>query len=259
MRPGHEAPSRAQYRAALGIVTPSANLMVERVTAAVLADFPEVSGHFSRTPVFGSVDRFPHDYDWDGMLGAARLLAQARPDIIAWSGSKGATLGFAADLEFCRRVTGETGIPATTSTVALEAALRAIGATRIAVVTPYADDYQAKLVAGFAREGLAVVAEAHAGVADNLAFAGIADAAIADMIREVGAARPDVVLTWCTNFAGAYVAERLEQELGLPVLDSVVLPLWHALGLLGLADGRGRRWGSLFARRVPHPASGDVS
>ena len=82
---------------------------------------------------------------------------------------------------------------------------------------------------------------------------------IADMIREVGAARPDVVLTWCTNFAGAYVAERLEQELGLPVLDSVVLPLWHALGLLGLADGRGRRWGSLFARRFPHPPSGDVS
>ena len=41
MRPGREAPSRAQYRAALGIVTPSANLMVERVTAAVLADFPE--------------------------------------------------------------------------------------------------------------------------------------------------------------------------------------------------------------------------
>ena len=39
---------------AIGTITPSGNIVVERVTAAILADFPEVSGHFSRIPVFGS-------------------------------------------------------------------------------------------------------------------------------------------------------------------------------------------------------------
>ena len=31
--------------AAIGTITPSGNLVVERVTTAILADFPHVSGH----------------------------------------------------------------------------------------------------------------------------------------------------------------------------------------------------------------------
>lgn len=232
---------------ALGMVTPSANLVVERVTTAILADFPEVSGHFSRTPVFGSADLFPDDYDWDGMMGAARLLAHARPDAIAWNGSKGATLGFDVDRDFCRRVTAETGIPATTSTLALEAALQARAARRIALVTPYRGDYQKKLIAGFAREGLDVIAEAHADVADNLAFAAVPDETIAGMVRDVAAARPDAILAWCTNFPAAYGAATLEYEVDIPILDSVTLAVWGGLSLIGAADARGRRWGRLFA------------
>jgi maleate isomerase len=247
------APPGPRYRASIGTVTPSANLVVERVTAAMLADFPEVSAHFSRTPVFGSVDPFPNDYDWDGMLGAARLLAQARPDVIVWNGSKGASLGFATDHEFCRRVMAETGIAATTSTLALRVALDALGARRIALVTPYTGGYQAKLVAGFEREGLEVVAEAHANVADNLAIASVTEASITDMAHRVAGSSPDVVLTWCTNFPAAYLARRLEDELGLPVLDSVTLAVWHALRMIGTADARGRRWGSLFEREQGRP------
>jgi len=237
---------RPDYRAAIGMITPSANLVVERVSCAILADFPEVSGHFSRTPVFGAKDLYPDDYDWDGMLGAARLLAQARPDVIVWNGSKGATLGFATDRELCRRVTEETGIPATTSSLALEAALDRLGARRIAVVAPYATAYQNKLVAGFEREGLEVVAEAHSGINDNLDYAAVPDAAIATMIRTVAAAQPDAILTWCTNFPAAYGVDALERELGIPILDSVTLAVWHGLHMVGRADSRGRRWGRLF-------------
>jgi len=242
---------RPDYRAAIGMITPSANLVVERVTCAILADFPEVSGHFSRTPVFGAKDLFPDDYDWDGMLAAARLLAQARPDVIVWNGSKGATLGFDTDREFCRRVTEETGIPATTSSLALEAALSSLGATRIAVVAPYATEYQKKLVAGFEREGLEVVAEAHSGIADNLDYAAVPDDAIAAMIRDVASAKPDAILTWCTNFPAAYGVDALERELGVPILDSVTLAVWHGLHMVGHADARGRRWGRLFDEFAP--------
>jgi hypothetical protein len=53
----------------------SGNVVLERVTIAMLAASPEVSPRFSRTPVFGDTDPFPRGYDRDGMLGAARLLA----------------------------------------------------------------------------------------------------------------------------------------------------------------------------------------
>jgi maleate isomerase len=239
-----------RYRAAIGMVTPSANLVVERITTAVLGDFPEISGHFSRTPVFGSVDPFPDDYDWTGMMDAAHLLAHARPDVIVWNGSKGATLGFDADQRFCERVTAETGILATTSTTALQTALAAFGARRIALVTPYTSAYQKKLVAGFEREGLEIVAEAHAGVADNLAIASVSQETIATMVRQVAATAPDAILTWCTNFPAAYSVDELEQEIGIPIFDSVALAVWDALRMLGATDGRGRHWGRLFDQRL---------
>ena len=122
--------------------------MVERVTAAILGDFPEVSGHFSRTPVFGSSDGYKDDYDWDGMLGAARLLSHANLDVICWNGSKGASLGFDADRTLCERITQETGIAATTSILALEnACCERTGAKTIGLVSPHTDSYQAKVVA----------------------------------------------------------------------------------------------------------------
>ena len=66
-------------RIGIGTITPSANVVVERVTTAVLADFPDVSGHFSRTEVVGAADRYTDDYDWSSMLRAAELLAHAAP------------------------------------------------------------------------------------------------------------------------------------------------------------------------------------
>ena len=243
-----------EFRAALGFVTPSANLVVERVTNAILADFPEVSGHFSRTPVFGAIDPYPEDYDWDGMLSAARLLAQAKPDRIIWSGSKGATLGFAADRAFCSRVKEETGIVAATSTLALHEVLSRQNLRRIAVVAPYSSTYQKKLVAGFEREGYVVAAEAHAGLVDNLSFATVEPEAIEAMCAVVAQAKPEAIVTWCTNFPAAYDVQVIERRFGIPVFDSVTLAVWHGLAGIGALDGRGKRWGSLFSIPVTFPS-----
>ncbi|WP_143534032.1 maleate cis-trans isomerase family protein [Rhizobium sullae] len=228
------------------MVTPSANVVVERVTTAILSDFPEVSAHFSRTPVYGSRDLFPDDYDWEGMLGAATLLAQAQPDIIAWNGSKGAMLGLSVDQEFCRRVEDKTGIRATTSTIALHSALDVIDTRRIAIVSPYMEDYQQKLVSAFKRQGFYVVADACLRIDDNLAFAAASDTSIAEMVYRVAEAKPDAILTWCTNFPAAFTLPKLEDDLDIPILDSVSLTVWNALRLTGHHAAEASRWGRLF-------------
>jgi maleate isomerase len=237
---------RPDYRAAIGVVTPSGNTVVERVTTAILADIPGVSAHYSRTPVHGGSDAYPDDYDWEGMLGAARLLAHARPDVVVWNGSKGSNVGFDVDRDYCRRVAAETGLPATTSSLALEAVCRARGIRRVAVISPYGAAYQRKLVAGLEREGFSVAAEAHAGLADNLAYASIDDGAIAAMAERVAVARPEAILAWCTNFPAAYLVPALEARLGIPVLDSVALGLWHALVVAGVPTAGASRWGGVF-------------
>ena len=192
--------ARAMPVKAIGVITPSANLVVERVTAAVLADFPEVSAHYSRTPVRGAKDSHADDYDLDGMLGATRLLGDAALDAIVWNGSKGASIGFAHDRALVAAIEAETGMKATTSMLAIEAELDRRGITRVGVVSPYRSDYQDQLIATLEGEGLTVVSEAHVGIADNLAFMRVSRGEIATLIGRVAAARPQAILTLCTNF-----------------------------------------------------------
>jgi len=232
---------------ALGTITPSGNVVVERVTAAILRDFPEVSGHFSRIPVFGTSDAYKDDYDWDAMLAAARLLSHAKVDVIAWNGSKGASLGFDADLALCERITRETGIAATTSILALDTVLRERGLKNIGLVSPHTDDYQAKVTAKFAKRGFPCIAEAHAGFSDNFSYCTVPDGAIVAMIRKVAQAKPDAIVTFCTNFPAAHLVATMEQETGIPIYDTVSIGVWDALRGTGIDTAPGARWGSLFA------------
>ncbi len=230
------------------MITPSANIVVERVTAAILADFPDVSAHYSRTPVFGSSGNYKDDYDWDGMLTAARLLAHARLDVICWNGSKGVGLGFDADRVLCERITAETGIAATTSVLALDAVLKERKVASIGLVSPHTDAYQAKMVAKLEERGFPVAAEGHAGLSDNFSYCTVPDADIVAMIRKVAVAKPDAIVTFCTNFPAAHLAEPLERETGIPIYDTVSIGVWDALRRAGISTTRGARWGSLFTR-----------
>jgi maleate isomerase len=233
----------------VGMITPSGNTVVERVTIGMLREFPEVSCHFSRTAVHGAVDPFPTDYDWDSMMGAAQLLAHAKPEVIAWSGSKAGSIAFALDRELCGRITAQTGCRATTSTLALIEALRALNASRIGLISPYTADYQRKVLATFEREGLDCVADACAGLTDNLSYAWMPSHDIRAMVRRVAAAKPDAIVAWCTNLLAAPLAREIEQETGIVLLDSAALVVWHMLALLGLDTAPGAAWGRLMTLR----------
>ena len=89
---------------ALGVITPSGNLVVERITTRLLQAFPTVSAHFARIGVVGDRDPFPDGYDLEGMLTAARLLSHAKPDVILWNGSKGGSIGIGHDADLKARI-----------------------------------------------------------------------------------------------------------------------------------------------------------
>jgi maleate isomerase len=233
---------------ALGVVTPSGNVVVERVTTAVLADFPAVSGHYSRVPVHGSAAIHAPGYDWDAMLTAANLLSHIGPASIVWNGTKGGSVGFELDVALCQRIKDATGIRATTSTLAIQAALRANGQRRVALVTPYDKAYAVKLPPHFAAAGFEIVAEADAGLADNLAYAGLPDADMLAMFRAVAGAKPDAIIAYCTNMPAAHLADAMERELGIQVYDSTSAGVWGALRLAGQPTAAGRAWGSLFGQ-----------
>jgi maleate isomerase len=233
----------------IGVITPSGNTVVERVTQAIMSHFPGVTPLFSRTPVFGESDPLPDRYGVDDMLAAAQLLAHAKPDVLLWNGSKGAKIGIAHDRDFVALVQAETSIRTTTSILAMDEVLRSRGAKRVAIVSPYDSHYQEGLVAGVRAMGYEVVAERHVELKDNISFAAIPADTIAAMVRDAVAARPDAVLTLCTNFPAAPVIPALEAETGIPMFDSVSIGVWHALRLMGVDTSPARDWGRLFAEQ----------
>jgi maleate isomerase len=242
---------RARFDSArrfLGWITPSANTVVERVTLGILDSFPGVSPHFSRTSVVGSHDPFPGSYDEAGMLGAARLLADAKLDVVAWNGSKAGSIDFALDRELVARIEELTGARSTTSTLAIDRVLREDGVSRFALVCPYVDAYRDRVVATFAKAGYECIAVRNARLSDNHSFAQVGLDDIAGMLRDVAAARPQAIVTFCTNFPAAPVVAEMEEELDIPIYDSVTMAVWEALRLAGVPTAPGRAWGRVFER-----------
>ena len=232
----------------LGWITPSANTVVERITLGILREFPTVSPHFSRTSVVGARDPFPTSYDFADMLAAARLLGDAQLGVVAWNGSKGGSLDFALDHDLVARIEALTGAKSTTSTLAIDQVLREDGVTQYALACPYVDAYRERIVATFEREGYRCVAARNSGLTDNYSFSQIAPDDIVAMLRDVARAKPQVIITFCTNFPAAPLVAEMEDELGIPIYDTVTMGVWGALRLAGIDTMPGRAWGRVFAR-----------
>jgi maleate isomerase len=243
-------------RVRLGMLTPSSNTVLEAATGAMVAGLPEVSVHFSRFRVteISLSEGSRRQFDPAPIVEAARLLADARVDVIAWNGTSAAWLGFETDERLCAAITAATGIPAITSMLALNAALAGYGVRRFALVTPYLDEIQARIVANYRALGLACVAERHLGDPGNFSFALVGDDAIAAMVREVAKAEPQAIATICTNLRSAPLVEALEPSVGVPILDSISVVVWRSLCLAGVDPARVKGWGRLFGELSHEPS-----
>lgn len=235
-------------RALLGMLTPSSNTVLEPVTSAILADLPDVTAHFGRFRVteISLRDAALAQFDDEPILEAARLLADAKLDVIAWNGTSSAWLGFDADRRLCEKIETETGIPATSSVLALNEIFAETGVGRFGLVTPYTDDIQESIIKNYAGAGFECVVERHLRKHVNFEFSEVTEAEIADMTRAVAAQKPEAITIFCTNMRGAPIAEAMEAELGIPVYDTVSTAVWKSLRIAGVDPRRVKGWGRLF-------------
>lgn len=228
------------------MLTPSSNTALEPITAAMLAGVATLHvARFRVTEITLSQVGLAQ-FDDAPMLQAASLLADARVTAIGWNGTSGGWLGFDVDRRLCQGITASTRVPATTSMLALNDILARRGVRRLGLVTPYTGDVQARIIANYASLGIETVAERHLGIAENFAFAEVAPATIAAMAREVAAARPEAIAIICTNLRAAPLAEALEAETGIAVLDTIATVVWGCLRLAGADPRAVRGWGRLF-------------
>jgi maleate isomerase len=224
----------------IGMLTPSSNTVLEPVTVEMLTPIQHrVSVHFSRFPVtaISSDPKSRAQFGNEPMLHAARLLADAKVDVIVWNGTSGGWEGIDRDRALSQTIEAETGIPATTGTLAAVEAFRTLGIVRYGLVVPYVTEISDAITATFGELGFNCVARTNEGLSVNWDFSQISPLTVAERCRTVARADPDGILIYCTNLCGAPVVAELESELGMPVLDSVVVSLWAAFHKLGLSPG----------------------
>jgi maleate isomerase len=239
-------------RVLLGMLTPSSNTALEPLTSAMLSGLPEVSAHFGRFRVT-EISLQPQalgQFDMAPILEAARLLADAHVDVIAWNGTSSGWLGFEADVALCRRIEQETGVRCCTSVLALNEIMEKTQRKRFGLVTPYLDDVQAAIVANYARSGFECVAERHLNRSVNFSFSEVEPSQIVQMAHEAAEARPQCLTTFCTNLRAAQLAPALEAALGIPVYDTVSTAVWKSLRLCGVDTRRVKGWGSVFNEEI---------
>ncbi len=232
----------------LGMLTPSSNTVLEPITAAMLHDLPDTSAHFARFRVL----KISMDDDALGqfsnapMLDAAALLADAQVQSICWNGTSSGWLGFETDRNLITEIEAHTGVKGCSSILAMNELLERLCAKRIALVTPYLPEIQERIVANYRLEGYDVVAETHLGDPGNFSFATYTEDQIFDLCRSVAKEQPDAILIYCTNFRGARMAPIIEDETGIPVLDSVSTALWKSIQVAGGDPKRIKGWGRIF-------------
>lgn len=232
----------------LGMLTPSSNTVLEPLTAAMLSDLPDATAHFARFQVLkiSMEDDALGQFKNEPMLAAADLLADAKVQSICWNGTSSGWLGFDKDRDLLAAIQVRTGIKACSSILAMNELLEKLSAKRIAFVTPYLPEIQDRILANYRAEGFEVAAERHLGDPGNFSFATYSEAEILDLCRAVAADKPDAIAIYCTNFRGARIAPIIEDETGIPVLDSVSTALWKSMQVAGGDPKRIRNWGRLF-------------
>ena len=178
-------------RVILGMLTPSSNTVLEPVASAMVSGLAEVSVHFGRFRVTEISLRDPalRQFDEAPMLEAARLLTDARVNVVCWNGTSAGWLGLESDRRLCATITRETGVPAVSSVLALAEIFRVTKVTRYGLVAPYLDEIQARIIDTLAAEGFSCAGERHLRDPGNFSFSEVTADTIDAMVREVAASR----------------------------------------------------------------------
>jgi len=139
----------------IGLVVPFAT---DKVPDEGLKMYPEVT--FIPKGV-GVRALTPEGYDaaWNGILPAAKYLAQQNVDAIMVIGTSLTFYrGYDAHQKLLEQLRKETGLPVSTMSEAVVDGLRSVGAKRIAVATAYADEVNSRLADFLQRAGFDVLA-----------------------------------------------------------------------------------------------------
>ena len=170
----------------------------------------------------------------------SKKLADADVDVIVFAATAPSSRnGIGYDRELIKRISGASGRPATTAATALIEALRTLGARSIVLAAPWSEAINRSAAAFIEANGFKVLAQGALGHVRNLDIGLLDPQSAYDLARAIDRPDADAVMLACGNWSTLPAIERLERDLGKPVLTTNQVSLWHALKMLGAEPLRG--------------------
>ena len=186
-----------------------------------------------------------------GIAEATRLILPGMPLDVVGFGCTSASMVLGEAQISARIREARPGIAATNPVTAAFAAFRALGAQRIAVLTPYAPAVNDGIRAYFENAGLTVSAMASFSEPDDRIVARITPAAIAAAAKQlVAGSGAQALFVSCTSLRLVEQVASLEALIGIPATSSNHALAWHCLRLAGIGDEM-PQFGTLFTLPAP--------
>lgn len=227
------------YKARIGHLYPSGGLCDYEIQAMAPdgVQFLTTRLPFSRTTLESDVALV------ESVEVHAKLLASAQVDLIAMNCTAASMVVGAQSIN--RRIEAATQIKSVTTIEAVVAGLQAVGARRIALLTPYLPEVVDAEIAFLAECGFEVVAHRSHPCQTPVEQGSIPPDRWSELASSLGESDADALLISCAGIQLAAALGSIEQRFGRPVVASNQVLLWHCLRMLQLAD-RPRGYGALL-------------
>ncbi len=231
----------------IGVLVPSSNTTVEpEFYRALPRDVTLHTGRLFLTRITpDSIEKTAEEIERE-----SRYLATADVDVILLGATAPSFLkGVGYDQRLIAKIAAASGKPATTTSTAMLEALAAVGARRVALGSAYTDEVNKIAAAFLEANGYQVTALDGLGHVDNLEVGRLDVETAYESGRRVDGPEADAVLLACTNWQSMAIIERLENDIGKPVITTTQASLWACLRMLGRGP-EVKGFGRLFSHHV---------
>jgi maleate isomerase len=218
----------------LGLLTPSSNTTQEPEFSAALP--PDISLHTGRV---GYRDITPQEQMRCvlELEAESRKLADAEVGAIVFAATAPTLAkGKGYDRELIKRMEDAAGRPATTAATAFVDALTRLGAKSIAIGAPWSKTMDRPMIEFMRASGFEVVHSEVVGFVASIELGRVGPEGAYALGRRTDRPGADAIVMPGGNWPAMSVVERLEAELGKPVLANNAVSLWAALRLLKRRD-----------------------
>lgn len=218
----------------IGLLTPSSNTTQAPEFIEVLPR--TVSLHSARLSLT-SIDASSTERIVEELEKESRKLADAEVDVIVLAATAPSSRkGKGYDRELIKRIEDASGKPATTASTALLEAMTVLGVRRLTIGSPWTEAID-KITAGFIEaNGFEVVHHEAMGIVRNSEVGRLDPQTAYDVGRRVDRPDADAVMLSCGNWWTMSIVERLERDIGKPVLTTNGVSIWAALRIVGGYD-----------------------